>query len=65
MLSGATAFFTLFSSAPILLIVTQLIGLLIGQEDTRNEVAKKLTEVLGNKTQDQIIHTLTALNERQ
>lgn len=64
LLSGATAFFTVFSSAPILLILNQLIGLLFGQADTRREVAKKLAEVLGNQTQDQIIHTLSALHQK-
>lgn len=63
-LAGATAFFTLFSAAPILLMLVQLAGLLVGKEETQRQVAKKLAEVLGSQTQSQIIHTLSALHQK-
>lgn len=63
LLAGATAFFTVFSAAPIILIIIQVIGLLVGKAEVRSQVAKSLAEIMGSRTQGQILHTLTALNK--
>jgi len=64
LLAGATAFFTLFSIAPILLFMIKLAGILFNDSEIKRTVAKKLAEVMGSKTQSQIAHTLSALSSQ-
>ena len=64
LLAGATAFFAVFSAAPILLILIQVVGVLFGQHATKAQVSEKLANNVGDDTRDQISHTLSVLSEK-
>lgn len=49
LLSGAIAFYTILSMAPVLLIASWLAGLVFGQEHSRRAIAQRLGTVLDEK----------------
>ena len=46
-LAGALAFYTLFSTAPLLTIVVALIGVIFGEAAVRGEIADQVARVVG------------------
>lgn len=57
-MAGATAFFTTFALPPILLILTQVLGLLYKGEVVNQQLFIKLTETIGRRSVQQIIEVL-------
>ena len=53
-LAGATAFFTTFALPPILIILIQLFGSIFQIDNLGDEFFKKLAEILGSESTDQI-----------
>ncbi len=49
-LAGALAFYTLFSVAPLLIIVVTITGAVFGEEAVRGEIAAQVSDVLGSET---------------
>jgi len=60
-LAGATAFFTLFALPPILVIITQVFGLLFDPEKIRIELIHTLTGIVGIDSVDQIMSVLKSI----
>lgn len=52
--SAAIAFFTLFSMPPILLIIVQVAGTIIGPEEIKSEVYEQVSEKVGEGSAQQI-----------
>src|SRR5438309_933453 len=46
-LAASIAFFTIFSLAPLLLLVVALAGLAFGQDQTRGEIQKQFESLMG------------------
>jgi membrane protein len=46
-LAGALAFYTLFSAAPLLIIVVTMTGLLLGQEAVQGEISAQIAQFVG------------------
>lgn len=61
-MAGATAFFTIFALPPILVIITQVLGLIVNDQMIR-EVFKSLSSVIGKSSTVQITDTLKAIRE--
>lgn len=59
-MAGATAFFTSFALPFILIILLQVLGLLFDRYTIRRELYQDLTDILGMKSVEQVINTLTA-----
>ena len=45
--AGSLAFFTLFSIAPVMIVIVSVIGVFYGQEAAQGEIALQLQEVIG------------------
>ena len=45
--AAALAFFTVFSVAPVVIVVVSIVGAVLGEEAARGEVAQQLQEVIG------------------
>ena len=45
--AGSLAFFTLFSIAPVMIVIVSLIGIFYGQEAAEGQIAAQLTETIG------------------
>jgi membrane protein len=56
-LSASTAFFTTFAISPILIILTDLLGLFVDPEGIHRELFSTMSSVLGKETADDI-HTI-------
>lgn len=61
-MAAATAFFTIFALPPILVIITQVLGLIVNEQIIR-EVFKNLSMVIGRSSTVQITDTLRAIRE--
>jgi len=61
-MAAATAFFTLFALPPILVIITQVLGLIVNEQIIR-EVFKNLSMVIGRSSTVQITDTLRAIRD--
>jgi len=48
--AAAIAFFTLFSLPSVLIIIVQTIGSILGEEEIRKELAKLISQLVGNTT---------------
>jgi membrane protein len=48
-LAGTTAFFTIFAIAPIFIIITSVLGLLIGQETVSEKVLSEIESLIGQE----------------
>jgi membrane protein len=48
-LAGTTAFFTIFAIAPIFIIITSILGLLIGQEKISEKIFSELDSLIGTQ----------------
>ncbi|MEJ7586836.1 MAG: YihY/virulence factor BrkB family protein [Ferruginibacter sp.] len=59
-LAGATAFFTIFALPPILLILTQLLGLLFNRRNISRQMFGRLSDIVGKDSVHEIIGTLRA-----
>ena len=49
-MGAALAFYTLFSMAPLLLIVISVAGLVFGEDAARGEIAAQLTQLMGERS---------------
>lgn len=63
LLAGATAFFTIFALPPIIIIIIQAFGLVLKPSILRQEIYRKLGNIFGAETKDQIIITLEAVKQ--
>jgi len=61
-MAAATAFFTIFALPPILVIITQVLGLIVNDQIIR-EVFQSLSSVIGKSSTVQITDTLKAIRE--
>lgn len=61
-MAAATAFFTIFALPPILVIITQVLGLIVNDRIIR-EVFQSLSTVIGKSSTVQITDTLKAIRE--
>jgi membrane protein len=61
-MGAALAFYTLFSIAPLLLIVISLAGLVFGEPAARGEIMAQLTDLLGSDSARTIESLLQGLN---
>lgn len=59
-MAGATAFFTIFALPPILLILTQVLGLLYKGEIVNQQLFVKLTDIVGKRSVQQLIVVLNS-----
>ncbi|BAV08435.1 membrane protein [Filimonas lacunae] len=57
-LAGATAFFTSFALPPILIILTQILGLLFNRKNISANLYHRLEEIVGADSTHQVITTL-------
>lgn len=57
-LAGATAFFTSFALPPILIILTQILGLLFNRKNVSTNLYHRLEEIVGRDSTHQVITTL-------
>lgn len=63
LLAGATAFFATFALAPIFIIVVQLLGILVGKEEIKGNIMRKLTESAPDDSVDQLRRTISGLEQ--
>ncbi|MEO5772259.1 MAG: YhjD/YihY/BrkB family envelope integrity protein, partial [Burkholderiaceae bacterium] len=61
-MGAALAFYTLFSIAPLLLIVISVAGLVFGQEAARGEIFGQLSGMLGDDSAKAVESMLEAVN---
>jgi membrane protein len=59
-MAGATAFFTSFALPPILIILTQILGLVFDPRKIASQLFTKLSNIIGKESVTQVIDTLTA-----
>lgn len=57
-LAGATAFFTSFALPPILIILTQILGLLFNRKNVSTNLYLRLEELVGKDSTHQVVTTL-------
>lgn len=57
-LAGATAFFTSFALPPILIILTQILGLLFNRKNVSTNLYHRLEEIVGRDSTQQVVTTL-------
>jgi membrane protein len=57
-LGAALAFYTIFSLAPIFIIIVAIVGLILGKESVRLYLLAELTEVLGPNNADYVMSTI-------
>lgn len=57
-LAGATAFFTSFALPPILIILTQILGLLFNRRNVGVNLYHKIEELVGRNSAQQVVTTL-------
>ena len=62
-MGAALAFYTLFSIAPLLLIVISVAGLVFGADAARGEIFGQLTSVLGDDSAQAVESMLAAVNK--
>lgn len=63
-MGAALAFYTLFSMAPLLLLVIAIAGLVIGADTARELILTQLTELLGEKGANAVASVLKAADNR-
>ncbi len=63
-MGAALAFYTLFSMAPLLLLVISLAGLVIGTDTARDLINNQLTTLLGDKGASAVQQVLQAADDR-
>lgn len=59
-MAGATAFFTTFALPPILVILTQVLGLVFSTQRVRQQLIERLMEYIGSEAVEQVVNTLSA-----
>lgn len=64
-LSAALAYYTVFSLAPLLVIVVFLIGLFYGAEAARGQVAEQLSELMGSAAAETIQSAIAATSRME
>ena len=57
-LGAALAFYTIFSLAPIFIIIVAIVGLILGEESVRTYILAELTKVLGQTNADYVMSTI-------
>jgi membrane protein len=62
-MAGATAFFTTFALPPILIILTQLLGLVFDSASIRRQLYLKLSGFIGRDSVRQVVETLIAFRK--
>src|SRR5689334_11481813 len=62
-MAGATAFFTTFALPPILIILTQILGLLFDSRTIRRQLFIKLSGFIGRDSVRQVVETLVAFRK--
>src|SRR6476660_7113307 len=62
-MAGATAFFTTFALPPILIILTQILGLLFDSRTIRRQLFLKLSGFIGRDSVRQVVETLVAFRK--
>ena len=62
-MAGATAFFTTFALPPILIIITQVLGLVFNPNNISRQLFATLSEIVGPQSVQQIIDTLLAFRQ--
>ena len=63
-MGAALAFYTLFSMAPLLLLVISIAGLAIGDDTARGLISEQLTTLLGQKGAEAVEQVLVAADDR-
>jgi membrane protein len=61
-LAGSTAFFAVFSIAPIIIIIIQILGIIFSKDDIREALLQQVTETVPEGTADQVRTMLEGLN---
>ena len=62
-MAGATAFFTTFALPPILIIITQVLGLVFNPNNISRQLFATLSDIVGPQSVQQIIDTLLAFRK--
>ncbi|GAC1489382.1 MAG: YihY/virulence factor BrkB family protein [Flavisolibacter sp.] len=62
-MAGATAFFTTFALPPILVILTQALGLIFDPKKISRQLFKDLSRIIGRESMAQVIETLTGFKK--
>ena len=62
-MGAALAYYTLFSLAPLLLIVVSVAGLVFGEEAARGEIQAQLKDLMGDVGADAVQGLLTSVRE--
>jgi len=62
-MAGATAFFTTFALPPILIIITQVLGLVFNPRNINRRLFATLSDIVGPQSVQQIIDTLLAFRK--
>jgi len=60
-IAGATAFFTTFALPPIVFILAQLFGLIIGRRNMGQGLLEKISDTLGQEGADQVRQVLRSI----
>jgi membrane protein len=63
-LAASLAFFTVFSLAPLLLIVVVIAGLIIGQSEAQQQIVSQVQTVAGENVAEQVDQIITNMSER-
>ena len=63
-MGAALAFYTLFSMAPLLLLVISIAGIAIGADTARGLISEQLTTLLGQQGADAVERVLVAADDR-
>jgi membrane protein len=63
--AGALAFFTLFSLAPLLVIVIAIAGTVFGEQSVRNQITSQVTEYVGPRAADVVTQAIDQSDTRQ
>src|SRR4051812_928204 len=57
---AAVSYYTLFSLAPITIIVVGVVSLFVGEEQANKQLRAQLTQLVGKQSSDMILQTMEA-----
>lgn len=58
--AGSLAFFTLFSIAPVMIVIVSVIGIFYGQEAAQGQIAVQLQETIGAEAAETVQQAVTS-----
>lgn len=58
--AGSLAFFTLFSIAPVMIVIVSFIGIFYGQEAAQGQIAVQLQETIGAEAAETVQQAVTS-----